>query len=225
MLKHVVFDCDGVLWQGTNEGYVKCYHRAALEAGIDLDYALAKQRILAHWGTSTQHEIVGMIPEHPRLVAEVADRYRRLVHSDLFLSTAEIVPGVRETLSGLSRHYGLSAITGMDADNLAILMDRFDLRTWFRHMISTGEISDPTKQKDTGYHLRQILDMESIAPHEALCVGDAPVDVQMAREQDVPVVVVLTGHLDRRQASDLGVEDILDTVADLPSWITTNCRS
>jgi phosphoglycolate phosphatase-like HAD superfamily hydrolase len=222
MLKHIVFDCDGVLWRGTNEGYVKCYHRAALEAGIDLDYALATQRIWAHWGTSTQHEIAGMIPEHPHLVAEVTERYRRLVRSDLFLSTAEIIPGVHETLSELSRHYGLSAITGMNADNLATLTDRFDLRTCFRHMISTGDINDPTKQKRTGYHLRQVLDWESIAPHEALCVGDAPVDVQMARDQDVPVVVVLTGHLDRRQASDLRVEDVLDTVADLPSWIATN---
>jgi FMN phosphatase YigB (HAD superfamily) len=69
MLKHIVFDCDGVLWDGTNEGYVQCYHRAALEAGAAIDYALANQRILANWGTSAQQEIEGLLPDHPHLVA------------------------------------------------------------------------------------------------------------------------------------------------------------
>ena len=146
-----------------------------------------------------------MIPDHPYLVAEVVQRYRRLVGSDVFLSTATLLPGARQALQALSQVYGLSAVTGMNADNLAKLLDRFELRTCFRHVISTGETNDPAQQKRTGYHLRQVLDWEAIAPHEALCVGDAPVDVQMAQQQQVPVVVVLTGHLDGRHARDLGV--------------------
>jgi phosphoglycolate phosphatase-like HAD superfamily hydrolase len=219
MLKHIVFDCDGVLWQGTNEGYVQCYHRAAVEAGIEIDYALARRRILAIWGTSAQHEVAAMIPGHPHLVAEVVQRYRRLVRSDLFLNTATLVPGAKETLQTLSQHYGLSAITGMNADNLGKLFERFDFRSFFRHAISTGETNDPAQQKCTGFHLRQVLDWESVAPHEALCVGDAPVEVEMAQRQQVPVVVVLTGHLDERQARDLNVRAIIPSVADLPAWI------
>ena len=225
MLKHIVFDCDGVLWQGTNEGYVQCYHRAAVEAGIEIDYALARQRILAIWGTSAQHEVQSMIPDHPHLVAEVVQRYRRLVRSDLFSSAAALVPGTRQTLQTLSRHYGLSAVTGMNADNLGKLFERFDLRRYFRHAISTGETNDPAQQKRTGFHLRQVLDRESVAPHEALCVGDAAVEVEMAQRQQVPVVIVLTGHLDERQARDLNVRAVLRSVADLPAWIAGTFRA
>lgn len=222
MLKHIIFDCDGVLWQGTNEGYVKCYHRAAVEAGIHLDYSLARERILANWGTSAEHEVEGMVPDHPHLVPEIVARYRRLVRSDLFLSTATLVPGTQPTLQTLSRRFGLSAITGMNTDNLAKLLNRFDLSAYFRHVISTGETNDPTRQKGTGYHLGRLLHDEAISPDEALCVGDAPVDVQMAQRQQVPVVVVLTGHLDAQQAHDLCVDAVVDSVADLPSWIATN---
>lgn len=218
MIKHIVFDCDGVLWQGTNEGYVKCYHRAAVEAGIELDYALARERILANWGTSALHEVGGMLPEHPQRVPEVVERYCVLVRSDYFLDTASLVPGVDRALELLSERYGLSAVTGMNADNLARLMDRFGLRARFRHVLSTGDLNDPARQKHSGYHLQQVLDWESLAPHEALVVGDAPVDVQMARNKQVPVIVVLTGHLDRQQAHALGVETVLPSVADLPAW-------
>jgi phosphoglycolate phosphatase len=222
MLKHIVFDCDGVLWDGTNEGYVRCYHRAAVEAGVDLDYGLARQRILANWGTSARHEVEGLLPDHPHLVADVVQRYRRLVRSDLFLSTAAPVAGVKQALEALSARHGLSAITGMNTENLGTLMDRFGLRALFRHVVSTGEVNDPAQQKRTGFHLRQVLDREGVAPHEALCVGDALVDVRMAQSQRVPVVVVLTGHLDQQQARDLKVQAILASVADLPAWIRQN---
>jgi phosphoglycolate phosphatase-like HAD superfamily hydrolase len=219
VLKHIIFDCDGVLWEGTNEGYVRCYHRAAVEAGIELDYAVARERIVANWGRSARHEIEGMIPEHPELVGEVVRRYRRLVRSDLFLSAAVLIPGVRETLQSLFERFPLSAITGMNADNLATLLARFELRSYLRHALSTGDNDDPARQKHTGYHLRQLLEWEAVAPDEVLCVGDAPVDVQMAEQVGAPVVVVLSGHLDQRQASQLGARAVLGTVAELPEWI------
>jgi phosphoglycolate phosphatase-like HAD superfamily hydrolase len=219
VLKHIIFDCDGVLWEGTNEGYVRCYHRAAVEAGIELDYAVARRRILANWGRSARREVEGMIPDHPQLVADVVERYRRLVRSDLFLSTAALIPGVKQTLESLSGRYGLSAITGMNADNLATLLARFELRSYLRHALSTGDSDDPSRQKHTGYHLRQVLDWEALAPCEVLCVGDAPVDVEMAQQVQAPIVVVLTGHLDQLHAGKLGVLATIPTVADLPQWI------
>jgi len=219
VLKHIIFDCDGVLWEGTNDGYVKCYHQAAVEAGIDLDYALAQQRILANWGRSARHEIEGLIPDHPQRVAEVVNRYRRLVRSDLFLSTATLIPGVEQILQKLAQRYRLSAITGMNADNLRTLLERFRLRRYLQHALSTGDSDDPARQKHTGYHLRQLLEREALAPHEVLCVGDAPVDVHMAEQLGAPIVVVLTGHLDRPQASQFNVRAVLASVAELPDWI------
>jgi phosphoglycolate phosphatase len=218
-LKHIVFDCDGVLWSGTNEGYFRCYHAAALEAGIPLDFEVARQRILENWGLSMLQEVKHMLPDHPALVPQVVQNYRRLVHSDMFLSCASLIPGTVSALQSLAARYRLSAITGMNPKNLDTLLARFHLRSFFRHVISTGDVSEPHKQKKTGYHLGSLLRQEGLKPNEALVVGDALVDVEMARQQQVPLVVVLTGHLDRQQAQELGVEHVLSSIADLPKWL------
>jgi phosphoglycolate phosphatase len=218
-LKHIVFDCDGVLWDGTNEGYFRCYHGAAVEAGISIPYDLARERILQYWGQSAQLEVEKMIPEHPERVAEVVQNYRRLVRSDLFLSAARPIAGACDALAELARDYHLSVLTGMNSDNLAKLLDRFQLRALLRHTLSSGDTDDPAKQKATGYHLGGLLDQEGLRPAEALCVGDARCDVEMAQRRQVPIVVVLTGHLTEAQARPLGVAGILPSVTYLPGWI------
>lgn len=223
-VKHIVLDCDGVLWEGTNEGYFKCYHTAAVEAGIEIDYELARQRILKNWGQSAQFEVEQMILEHPEVVPQVVRNYRRLVRSEFFLSTARLIAGARQALEELTGGCRLSVLTGMNADNLGRLFDRFQLRSYFQHAVSTGDNDDPAKQKPTGYHLRQLLEREGLQPQEALCVGDALSDVEMARRQQVPIVVVLTGHLTQAQARPLGVAGILPSVAFLPAWIAQRER-
>ena len=150
---------------------------------------------------------------------EVVRHYDRLVRSDFFLDSASLVPEVSQTLEKLWRHYALSAITGMNAENVKEMFTRFGLRQFFRHALSTAETDDLAKQKCTGYHLGQLLEWEQLAPAEVLCVGDAATDVQMAGCQRVPIVVVLTGHLTAAQARGLGVRQIISSVADLPSWL------
>lgn len=219
MFRHIIFDCDGVLWQGTNDGYFACYHRAAVEAGIQIDPGLARERILRSWGQSARIEVEGLIPEHPQHIDRVVANYRRLVRSDLFLDTAQLVPGVHECLADLKRDHRLSVITGMNSDNLGRLLDRFELRPYFEQAISTSDTDDPNKQKPTGYHLRQLLDATGLSPGEVLCVGDAMSDILMARSQSVPILIALTGHLSEVEARDQGVEYILPSVAELPEWI------
>ena len=201
------------------EGYFTCYQQAALEAGLALDFEVVRERILQNWGQSVRLEVEGMLPDHPELVAEVSQRYERLVRSELFLSRASLVAGAFQTLETLAGHYALSAITGMNADNVEAMFARFGLRRFFRHVFSTAETDDPNRQKATGYHLGQLLESERLVPEEALCVGDAAVDVQMARRQRVPIVVVLTGHLTAEEARGLGVGGIISSIADLPSWL------
>jgi phosphoglycolate phosphatase-like HAD superfamily hydrolase len=216
---HLVLDCDGVLWEGTNDGYFKCYHAAAVEAGIPLDYGVARERILKNWGQSAQLEVAEMIPEHPDRVDDVLRIYRRLIRSNLFLDTASLIAGAPEALAELAREYPLSAITGMDADNLQTLLARFGLRGRFRHLLSTSGSDDPARQKPTGYHLRLLLDRERLAPERALCVGDATSDIEMARRQSVPFVAVLTGHLTDAEARRLGALDVIPSIAALPGWL------
>jgi phosphoglycolate phosphatase-like HAD superfamily hydrolase len=219
VFRHLVFDCDGVLWAGTNEGYFRCYFQAAVAAGIPIDFDTAKRRILENWGQSVRIEIEGMIPDHAHLVTQVVRNFEQLVRSDLFLNAASPVPGADEALRDLSRCHALSAITGMNAENLTSLLDRFGWRGFFRHAISAIDTDDPAKQKPTGYHLGRLMEAERLLPHEVLCVGDAAADVQMAHSQGAPAVAVLTGHLTEPEARELDVLDVLPSVASLPAWL------
>jgi phosphoglycolate phosphatase-like HAD superfamily hydrolase len=110
----------------------------------------------------------------------------------------------------------------MNTVNLEKLFARFHLRPLFRHVISTAETNDPLKQKFTGYYLGQLLRSEQLTPDEVVCVRDALADVQMAQRRQVPIVVVLTGHLAEPAARKLGVQHILPSVSSLPEWIASS---
>ena len=74
MIRHLVFDFDGVLVRGTNEAYFRCYEWAAREAGISLSSAVVHERILMNWGESVRKEVEGLLPDHPDKVNEVIAR-------------------------------------------------------------------------------------------------------------------------------------------------------
>ena len=65
--------------------------------------------------------------------------------------------------------------------------------------------------------LEKIMEAQDVLPSETVMVGDAENDVLMARSAGVEPVVVLTGHLNRSQAEELGVKYIIDNVSLLQS--------
>lgn len=52
-------------------------------------------------------------------------------------------------------------------------------------------------------------------------MGDAASDMQMARNAGVTPVAVLTGHLSRQQAEELGVKHIIENVTLLEGELKT----
>ena len=63
--KLLVFDFDGVLVTGTNEGYIRCYIKAMRDSGaIDetqKDYA--RQKIIENWGSDYRTEIRSVVKD------------------------------------------------------------------------------------------------------------------------------------------------------------------
>ncbi len=85
----------------------------------------------------------------------------------------------------------------------------------FCQIISTYDLLDQSRGKPYPDLLENILKAQNVNPDEAIMVGDAEGDVRMARAAGVRPIVVLTGHLSEQQAKELGVKDIIPTVADL----------
>jgi phosphoglycolate phosphatase-like HAD superfamily hydrolase len=61
---------------------------------------------------------------------------------------------------------------------------------------------------------------QTVRPDETIYVGDATTDVQMARSAGVTPIVVLTGHLSKKEAHHLGVTWIISDITLLPTVLT-----
>lgn len=115
-------------------------------------------------------------------------------------------------LQKLSQKYKLCVTTGVHPKVFwEKEMPKFNFPQVFSQIIFAYDV-EPAKQKPNPYTIEAILKKQLIKKEEAVMVGDAKSDVQMAFNAQVEPIVVLTGHLNRQEAESLGVKKIIDNV-------------
>lgn len=223
MIKLIIFDWDDVFTLGSKEGYIKCLHDTLVELGIKLDPEIEHQRILETWGKSHQEELKNLLQERPKLLDQANRLYEEKFFGGVFVRMLTYVKGANDTLKELSAAYTLAVATGAHHDVLkSQVMPKFNVPIeLFAQIESVYEIDDPEKHKPHPYMLDKIMKTQGFSQEETVFVGDARSDVQMARSAQVTPVVVLTGHLDREQAEELGVNHIIENVTYLPELLKT----
>jgi phosphoglycolate phosphatase-like HAD superfamily hydrolase len=82
----------------------------------------------------------------------------------------------------------------------------------FAQAVTIYDIDDMAHAKPHPYLVNKILRAESVRPEEAVLVGDAASDMQMARNAGVESIAVLDDHLNREQAETLRVRHINENV-------------
>jgi len=216
MTKLIVFDWDDVFTLGSKEGYIRCLHETLAALGVQLDAAEEHRRILSTWSQPHRAELQNLLREHPQLVNAACEIYEDKFFGDTFVDSLRYVEGANELLLRLKDKYKLAIATGAHPVVLRErVMPRFNVPDVFDQIISGYDIDDPRKQKPHPYMLEEILSAQHVASDEAILVGDAKSDVQMARNAKVEPVVVLTGHLSKCEAEQLAVKHVIDTVAEL----------
>jgi phosphoglycolate phosphatase-like HAD superfamily hydrolase len=216
MIRLIIFDWDDVFTLGSKEGYIRCLHETLQDIGVELDREEEHRRILATWSKPHRDELEGLLLEHPELIDAACDIYEKKFFGETFTSSLSYVAGANELLLRLRQRYTLAVATGAHPDVLRKrVMPRFKVPDVFAQIVSGYDIDDPGKQKPNPYMLQNILTKQGASPDEAIMVGDARSDVLMARSARIIPVVVLTGHLSRQEAEDMGVEYIIDDVTAL----------
>jgi phosphoglycolate phosphatase-like HAD superfamily hydrolase len=217
-LSQIVLDFDGVIADGTNRAYIDTYKEAVRSVGCQRPDSEIEACIARHWGESPKRELAGVLGwDHPQL--DPALEYY-LQHIDAALCTSACpIPHALNTLKVLAESYSLYLISGMGALPLQHIVEDFGIRHYFGAVISTSDSDLLEQQKASGYHLRELSKRKGWAAQETLCVGDAKSDVAMARQCNIPVVVVLSGALDQERAQALGVTWILPSLASLPNFL------
>lgn len=215
MIKLIIFDWDDVIILGSIPGYYACYREALKAVGVVLDEDELDRRIKSKWGQPFREELRELLREHPQLLDKATDIfYNEKFHGSTFVNELSEVEGVNELLQKLSKKYKLAVATGnqrkMIFDNI---IPKFNIPSVFCQIVTSHDDGiPPEKTKPDPHMINIILEKQGIQPNQALFVGDAKSDVQMAQNAGVEPVVVLTGHLNRDEAKALGVKHILDDV-------------
>ena len=215
MIKLIIFDWDDVITLGAKEGYFKCYHETLVELGVELDSEEERKRILENWGRTVKTELLGLLKEQPELIKQAEEAYERVLHGNTYVELLRVVPGAQDLLLRLKERYVLAVVTGANPQILKEkVIPKFKIPEVFSNIISGYEI-EPAKQKPHPFAIEKLLEEHNISTEEAIYVGDAGNDVQMAKNAGVEPVVVLTGNLTREEAEELGVKHIIPDVTHL----------
>jgi phosphoglycolate phosphatase-like HAD superfamily hydrolase len=216
MIKLIIFDWDDVFTRDSIKGYYKCFHKALKEVGVTLDPAEEERRIKEKWGSGEEEQFEILLHEHPELVQKAVEIYRDNLFGDTFVECLSVVPDSPELLERLAKKYTLAVATGAHPKILTErLFPKFQIPDVFAQIITIYDLDDPAHVKPHPYMVQKILQTQDISPEEAIVVGDAPGDMQMAWSAGVEPIAVLTGHLTEAQAKDLGVRHIIEDVTKL----------
>ncbi len=222
MIRHVSFDFDGVLAQGSNEAYIDSYHRAMLKVGIDMDGELERQRIFERWGRPVEEQIELLLLEHPDKRAEARIFFNQDRQSPAFRAQVSLFQGAEATIRLLSQQHTLSIVSGANRGLIESVLGP-ELKKLFASIHSAADYA-PHLQKPSPHMLEQAMKDSQVDPHETVYLGDAPNDLRMAIAAGVEPIAILTGHLTRATAAKLGARHIIEDITEFPEVITSLSR-
>lgn len=215
MVKLIIFDFDGVIITGSNEGYFKCYHKALEAVDINLDPVEERRRILEIWGKGYVFQLEYLLKEHPELLPRAIKVYESCYYSPTFSENIRLIKGADISLRQLAKKYRLAIAAGMMRKTLDTFLKKFKIAKVFQKIMTSDEIVNPKHKKPASYMLNQIISNFSIDKNEVVYVGDAEGDVKMARNAGIIPIVVLTGHLTRKEAENLKIKHIISDITHL----------
>lgn len=214
-IKLIIFDWDDVFTLGSKEGYYACYHQALEGVGVQLEPEEERKRILAKWGQSHQQELKELLMEHSEFLDDACLIYEKNLSGNTFVDFLTLVSGSRELLESLHNKYILTIASGVNPEMLNRVIQKFKIPDVFSKIVTAHDIDDPEKAKPHPFIAQKIMETQKILPNETVMVGDARSDVLMAQAANIIPIVVLTGHLNKTEAEELGVKYIIPDVTHL----------
>lgn len=210
--KLIIFDFDGVIVSGTNQGYFYCYHKALESVGVKLPPKIEKARIDERWGKGHKSQLQLLLKEYPRFLQRSIVVWEKCYESDDFQNNIKLIKGARTILKSLSRKYILSVATGMIKKTINKLIKKFAIEECFKLIITIDDIKREADKKPSPFMINEIRNKFKISANQTVYVGDSKSDVIMAQKANITPIVVLTGNLKKREAQRLGVKHILKNV-------------
>jgi phosphoglycolate phosphatase-like HAD superfamily hydrolase len=219
MTKLIIFDWDDVITLGAKEAYFRLYRHTLDSLGIHLDPDEERRRILARWSKPNRLVFELLLEEYPGLVDRACEIYTREKDS-VFLTSLHLPKGTNRTLKILSNDYILAVVSSNTKEMIrGRIIPYFGIPDVFSEIVSSHDL-DRAFAKPHPRMIQLIMDSQKIVPPDTLYVGDAPVDMVMARNANVGPVAVLSGQMTEAEAKAMGLEWIIPDITYLPTILS-----
>ncbi len=213
----LVFDWDGTL--ADSEQRIVAAARSAIDT-LDLPVRSYEQ-VRAIIGLALSEACQVLFPDLPksqenRFVACYREYYLCNTRTPV-----PLFPGAEATLRGLAaQRYQLAVATGKGRRGLDRDMASHGLEALF----STTRCADDAPSKPHPQMLVDIMEELDAAADQTLMIGDTAYDMEMARNAGVAYVGVSSGMHDPQRLLEFDPLALLDSIAELPAWLSTRVR-
>ncbi|MFZ5450772.1 MAG: HAD family hydrolase [Thermodesulfobacteriota bacterium] len=201
-IRMIIYDCDGVLID-SRRANAAFYNHILEKFGL----GPLSPRQLDFVQTSTAQQAVDFLFHgHPRR-GEAQDYQRRLDNRP-FLPLLRLEPHIREVLAALRPPYHTAVATNR-GKSLPLVLKELGLDGLFDLTVSSYDVAQPKPHPEC---LLKILEHFHLEPHEAMYIGDAPVDLEVSRRAGV----IFTAYQNPDLAADYHLRDHRHLLAILP---------
>lgn len=190
MLKLIVFDCDGVLFNSKRANIT--YYNSLL-AHFGLPEMNEEEENYVHM--SNVVDAVQFIFRHYTTPAiEDVHQYRQQTSYDPFLKHMEMEPDLIEFLDAVYSRYHLAISTNRTTTMIPLLQS-YNIEKYFGKVVTAATAKKPKPAPDG---LLEILDFFGCRPDEAIFIGDSIVDVEHASACGVDLIAFKSPELESR---------------------------
>ena len=190
MLKLIVFDCDGVMFDSKNAN--RMYYNFLLDH-FDLPKMNEEELDFVHM-SSVADSIQHIFRNYHTIQLEEVDQFRTQTGYKPFLKYMSIEPDLIDFLKIVSKKYSL-AISTNRSDTMEPLLKSYRLESYFGKVMTASNAPRPKPAPDA---LLEILSHYHCEPGQTLFIGDTVVDEQHAASCNVDLIAFRNSELNGR---------------------------
>ncbi len=188
MLKLVIFDCDGVMFDSREANRVY-YDR--LLSGFSCPPMEEDEVNFVHVH-SVNDSVAHIFRHHPLVEMEDVNRYRAGLDYAEFIPWMQEEPDLKEFLKWLKPDYH-TAISTNRTTTMPLVMEMFSLNPWFDKVVTAMDTKKPKPDPEA---LHIILNHFQLKPRETIFIGDSYVDRQHCQPLAIPLIAFKNRNLD-----------------------------
>lgn len=198
MIKAIIFDLDGVLLDNTSI-VVEVFQEDAKRIGVRIP---TKEEITGPFGLPWMDIVEKLLGKD-----EICKKIHREVWAE-YENKMKLMPGTRKVLDALRQEKAI--VTSKPGDTAERQIE--DLLHYFKFMVTE---EDTEEHKPHPRPLLKACDQLNIKPDEAVYIGDAMKDFQMAKNAGTNFIGILSGATSREEFEKAGTKRLIASLNEL----------